>query len=202
MKKLFQNIIFGNSTFTNGFIAVLILSLIVLGCTCNGKKFDFGGTSDSNSGNNNSQEIAVKPTVKEVKKSDASKGELPEDDELEQIVKDTLLEFDKAVKKEDFTDFYKSTSKPFQDSISPRRMKNKFQKFIDGRADLSTIKGLEPDYSPTPKITKQGKFQVLEAKGEFPTKPSPSRFDLKYIPEGEDWKLISFAVYTTVYPKK
>ena len=204
MKRMLRNIFYGKSAFTSGLIALTILGLIALGCTCNGKKL-FDGQSDTNTAEKNTKDDKdpfSTPEKKEVKKSDASKGELPEDDELEEIIKTSLLDFDKAVKDEDFTEFYESTSKPFKDSISPRRLKSKFQKFIDGKADLTGIKSLTPDYSTRPKITKQGRFKVLEAKGEFPTKPNPSRFDLKYIPEGEDWKLISFAVYTTVYTKR
>ncbi len=206
MKKTLQNILFGKSTFTNGLIALAIMGSIVLGCTCNGEKFgDFGSKEDSNSSEDINKDANVQesttPEKKEITKSDASKGELPEDDELVAIIRETLLDFDKAVKSEDFTEFYNKSSEPFQESISPRRMKSKFQKFIDGKADISGIDDLEPDYETDPKISKQGKTSVLEVKGEFPTKPRPSKFELKYIPEGKDWKVISIQVFTTVYKK-
>ncbi len=200
---MLRQILCGKSSLSNGFLALAIIGLIVLGCTCNDKTFDFGKKDDSNSTNKTEETPTETPKEKkEIVKSDASKGNLPEDDELEAIVKETLLDFDKAVKKGDFTEFYENTSDPFQKSITPKGLKDKFKQFIDGNADVSKIEDLEPKYTTEPKVSKTRGVNVLEAKGEFPTSPRPTEFDLKYIPEGKEWKLISFAVYTTVYQKR
>ena len=43
MKKRFINMFYGKSSMGNGLIAMMIISLIVLGCTCNQKDgFNFG----------------------------------------------------------------------------------------------------------------------------------------------------------------
>ncbi len=197
---MLRNVLFGKSTLTNGFIAVALMSLIVLGCTCNKDMFKSKKTSNSNI------EIAPpKETPKknrDYEKSDASKGKVPSDEELQDIVGQDMLAFDKALKDRDFGDFYDRISKVWQKQTSANELKTSFQPFIDGKASLSGIEDLDASFSPEPKITKSKGVKVLEVEGSYPTKPSDSTFELKYIAEDKDWKLIGFFVKTTIYKKQ
>lgn len=206
MKKILQNAFYGKSSFTNGLIAIGIISLIVLGCTCNDKKFDFG-TSNSNSSENKTKEDGnpfETPDKKDndFEKADASKGEIPSEDELQVKVKEDILRFNKALQDENFDDFYDSISEFWKEQTSSRKLKNQFQSFIDGKANLSGIKSLDADFSPKPRIDDSKRVKILEVNGEYATTPNKSTFELKYIPEDKEWKLIGLYVQTTIYKKK
>ena len=207
MKNTLRDIFFGKGTFTSGLIALTILGLIVLGCTCNGKKF---GEIDTNSSENKTKDegnpFETPEKTKEVKfeKADASKSEVPSDAELNKMVKEDILAFDQALEDKEFSDFYKRISKFWQDQTSPRKLQKGFQSFIDGNADLSAVKDLEANFDSRPSVEqkRRGGLKIMEVKGTFDTKPNESTFEIKYIPEGKDWKMMGFFVRTTVYKNK
>lgn len=203
MKRTLLQVFHGQSSLTSGTLALLILGLIVLGCTCNQDltNSDDKGTANSNSAVAEREEPDTK-SEPEFEKADASEGEIPSEAELQKMVREDIMAFDKALKDEDFKGFYDRTSKLWQRQTTPEELKKKFQAFIDGNADLSGVEDLEADFSPDPKIDDSKRIKVLEVEGTYPTKPRTSTFELKYIPEEEDWKLISFFVQTTVYKKQ
>jgi len=193
MKKIFNEIIFGKSSLKGGLLALTIVGLIVLGCTCNTKEgFKFGGKKDTKTTDKNS----VDP--KTVKKSDASKGELPSDSESRAIAKATLLSFNNALQTNNFKNFYGEISNLFKKSTSPRRLRRQFKSFIDGRADLSSIRSMNATFTMGPRIDTTKRLPVLEMNGEYATTPIKSTFQLKYIPEGSEWKLFSIRVFTGI----
>jgi hypothetical protein len=200
MKKTIRGIFFGKSPLLSGLIAIAVIGAIVLGCTCNEKDgFKWRSENTSSDSNRAADDGDSKDTGKPAKKSDASKGEIPEGAELEGMVKDTLMDFDNALKTEDFSDFYDGISDTWQKQTSPRQLKKLFQSFIDGKADVSGIKDLTPEYSKTPAIRESSGLEMLEVDGEFPTNPNPTSFELKYIAEGKEWKLGGIFVRTTLY---
>ncbi len=200
MKRRLSGIFIGKGNFSNGLIAMIVLGLIVLGCTCNNGKFDFGKKKNTNS----SQPVEDDSPKKdgEYEKVDASKGEIPSDAELQDMVRADMLAFDKALKEKSFSDFYKRISKFWQSQTTPGKLKRGFKGLIDGKADLSGVENLDADFSPTPSIDNTKNVKVLEVEGSYPTKKRDSTFELKYIPEGDEWKLIGFFVKTTIYKKR
>lgn len=201
MKKRFIDMFYGKSSLGSGLIALMIISLIVLGCTCNQKDGFKLGKEDSNSSQGNRGQD--KPVdEKNYEKADASKAEIPTDEELQDMVREDLLAFDSALKNGSFQEFYNRISKFWQKQTTPGKLKDGFQKLIDGKADISGIKNLKASFSPAPKIDSSKRVKVLEVYGTFPTKPADSTFELKYIPEGKEWKLIGCFVRTTIYSKK
>ena len=92
MKKINDKISNGNKTLVNGVVALFIVALIALGCTC-GKDFDLskiGKESDNRTVSNTSNSDAKNEDTKTkvpAKKADASKGEMPADDELQYLAK-------------------------------------------------------------------------------------------------------------------
>lgn len=198
MKKAIWNIFFGRSPLLSGLIALAVMGSIVLGCTCNDKN----GFSWNSSGNDS--ETVTKDTdedvpEKPVTKADASKGEIPEEAELAKMVETTLMDFDAALKKEDFSDFYEGISETWKKQTTPRQLKKLFESFIEGKANVGSIQGLEPKFTKTPAIRESSGFEMLEVDGEYATSPNPTSFELKYIAEGEDWKLAGIFVRTTLY---
>jgi len=195
MKRTLKDLFFGKSPILSALIALLVVGSIVLGCTCNDKD-GFAWDLSNSSSDSSSDDTDGKTDEKPAKKADASKGEIPEEAEMEEIVKATLLDFDKALKNEDFSNFYDNISEPWQKETSPRQLKRLFQKFIDGGADLSSIRGMDADFTKRPAVREQLGYEMLEVEGRFDTSPRPTTFELKYIAEGEDWKLSAISVVT------
>jgi len=137
-----------------------------------------------------------KKTEAPAKKADASKGEIPADEELQYMAKTTLLDFNDAIQKGDFTDFHSHIAKNWQKQISAERFKQEFQAFIDKGVDISEISSEKAEFSPAPSIDKVGKTRMLVVNGSYDISPEPTRFELKYIPEGKEWKLFGIDVRT------
>jgi hypothetical protein len=103
------------------------------------------------------------------------------------LLLESVLAFNQALAAKDFTAVHASISKLWQEQITPAKMKETFQTFIDKGMDLSNVARVEPVYSEPAKIDENG---VLVVQGVYPTTPSKVGFRLKYLPEGKTWKLI------------
>ncbi len=201
MKKLINEIIFGKNSMVSGIIALSIISAIGMGCFCNKDKINEltnSGTKDSSPTPTASP--SPSPT-KSYTKSDPSKNQVPGDDEMQDIVKKTLLDFNDSLQKEDFSGFYSTISKYWQKQTSPEKLKSSFQGFIDGDADLNPIRPMTAKFTKGPELTKSLGMKTLEVNGEYPTSPITTTFELKYIVEGKEWKLVGINVVTKVTKK-
>src|SRR5437868_14036543 len=92
MKKLINEILYGKNSMVSGLIALAVISAIGLGCFCNKDKFE----GLSNTGSSSPTPNAASPSpaaTKSYTKADASKNEVPSSDEMQDIVKKTLLDF-------------------------------------------------------------------------------------------------------------
>jgi len=112
---------------------------------------------------------------------------VPPPNELRQLLVESLLAFNQAVAAKDFTAFHASISALWQQQITPAKMKETFQPYIDKRIDLSNVVRVDPVYSEPAKIDENG---VLIVQGVYPTSPSKVDFRLKYLREKTAWKLI------------
>ena len=139
-------------------------------------------------------ESPAKKTITE--KADAKKGEIPSDEELQEIVKESLLDFNDAVKEGDFTDFHGKISKTWQKQTTPEAFNTAFSEFITRKLDISDIGSMEADFSPAASIDKSQGVKVLLVNGKYDTSPNPTRFDMKYIADGSIWKLLAIRVDT------
>jgi hypothetical protein len=204
MKKLINEIIFGKNSMVSGIIALSIISAIGLGCFCNKDKFNLSNISSSSPSPSASPGVSSPSpsATREYKKADASKNEVPTSDEMQDIVKKTLLDFNEGLQKQDFTDFHGKISKFWQKQTSPEKLKNSFQGFIDGDADLSPIKPMTAEFTKGPETTRSLGMKTLEVDGKYPTSPITTTFELKYIAEGKDWKLAGIQVVTKITKKQ
>lgn len=116
---------------------------------------------------------------------------MPTKKELKKLVLDSLLLFNDAIQTESFEDFYNHTGKVWQKEVTPEKLLEAFQSFVDQKADISPIAELEPAFEGTPAINEDG---FLAIKGSYPTKPSKVSFDLKYVDEDGSWKLVAIHV--------
>ena len=203
MRKTLNEFINERKALLDGSIALAIVLFIALGCTC-GKNFDLGNLGKENSDNRTVANIETTPdrkpddttTEPPLTRADASKGEMPEEDELQYMTKTTLLDFNDAIQKADFSDFHDHISETWQKQLSAERFKQEFQSFIDKGVDISAISSEKADFSPAPDIEGAGRMKMLVLKGSYDISPAPTTFELKYIPEGKEWKLFGIDVRT------
>lgn len=202
MKKFTLELFFGKDNRISGLSALIIVGLIALGCTCN-KDFNLqSNTGASNSSNpysntsgNSSTRTSSTPDS-DVEEADASTGKVPSDAQLQQLVRETILDFNDAIQSEDFNEFHSKVSKPFQKEASPERFKEVFKDFMNNNIDFREISDLQAEFTTPPSVGREIGYKTLSINGSYPTTPRRTKFDLKYIPEGKEWKLISIRVST------
>lgn len=153
-------------------------------------------TANSNSNVESSNTDSAEKPDENVENPFASDGELPSEAQMQAITMETLLDFNDAVLKGDFTDFHGKISSVWKKTATPEVFNQGFSEFIEKKIDISSIKGKTAMYDPQPTVTKKSGYKVLSAKGNYDTSPLPTRFETEYIPEDGDWKLISIRVDT------
>jgi hypothetical protein len=195
MKNLIGKIFSGKNNYAFLPVVLCVLIFVILGCS-NFKKDKNTSTTSSPSTSPTTKVDAATPK-QSFTKADASKGEMPSDPELQQMVKATLTDFNKAVSDDDFTDFFDTISKPWKKQTSPAELKKSFQGFIDKKIDISDIRSLDAKFSPEPVIEKELGYKTLKLVGRYPTSPNSTKFLVSYIPDGKDWKLSRIEVDTT-----
>ena len=123
----------------------------------------------------------------------------PADAELKKLVRQTLLDFNDAVQLKDFAAFHARASAPLRQQITPEKLREAFQSFIDRKVNIAAVKDLEPKLAGPPKVDGEG---VLTVKGEYPTRPTRTAFQLKYFQEKGEWRVLGVSVDTTESEQK
>lgn len=120
---------------------------------------------------------------------------MPDDDDLQRIVRKTLLDFDKAVKLKDFTDFHAAIAESWKKEITAKDLQQTFHEFIDKEISLSGVSDLRAIFAEPPKIDDDG---VLKMQGHYATRPLQVNFELRYMHEAPGWRLIGINLSTGV----
>ena len=123
--------------------------------------------------------------------NDSYRRSLPSDKEVRQTVLAAVLDFNAAIQKGDFSDFYKNTSLAWQAQLTERKLKNAFQPFIDAGVKLDGAKGVEAVFDVAPEINGEG---LLVVSGYYPTTPHRIVFSMKFIYELPNWKLFGLNI--------
>ncbi|MBP9109349.1 MAG: hypothetical protein KBF83_07315 [Pyrinomonadaceae bacterium] len=132
-------------------------------------------------------------------KSSNEKADIPSEEKLQTLVKTTFLDFGDAVQSGDFTDFHKKAAPVWRDDTSPEEMLDAFKVFVDRKEDYNfkrAITPLDATFSPEPTIEKVKGLDALVVKGYYPTKPLRANFELKYVMDDGNWKLIGINIKT------
>lgn len=185
MKTLISRILFGKDRIS-GLIALAIVGSIALGCNC-GKGLDFsniGANSNRASSNANSD--------------DSDTGDMPGDELLNALVKETTADFAYAISTEDFSKMYAKSSTDFQKSYTADQMKEVFKSTIANKRKLlpllSKVVSMDPVYSPEPYIRTEQGLPILVVKGSYNTKPVPLKFSYEYVKRNGQFKLLKLVI--------
>lgn len=121
----------------------------------------------------------------------------PPQPELERLVLETLESFNNALQLKSFQAFHHNASKPLREQLSAGQLQQKFQQFIDRKIDISYIGDSKVIIETPPVIDEDG---VLSVVGRYPTKPTQVEFDLDYLYEEGQWRVIG--IHVTAEPAK
>lgn len=124
---------------------------------------------------------------------------IPEESQLKTLVSDTMWNFAQAINAKDFSAFYQTIAKRWQEQITQEQLAPAFQTFSDQNFDLTGLPQLEPVFSEPPAINSAG---LLVLQGSYPSQIFATDFTLKYLYEETSWKLfgISLNIQPTALP--
>ena len=123
--------------------------------------------------------------------ADSGAAAVPADADLIGMTNNSVLMLGRAINASDFSSFYSSTSKTWQNQTTADAIKQVFQSFVDQKIDLTVIQGKNPEFSEKASIDGSGR---LILKGFYMAQPAKVNFTLKYIQEDKQWKLIGINV--------
>jgi len=172
-------------------MALSIVLLIALGCTCN-KGFDLNNTSSSSNSNSSSSNSVFGS-------DDDSSGDVPGDTLSKALAKSTTAEFAGAINTEDFSEIYNDASDDFKKTYTEQQMKDYFKDFIDKKKQIVPILtkaiATEPEFTSKPSLRTEAGNDILVLNGKYDTKPVPVTFDYEYIKHGGEWKMLVLKIY-------
>ena len=83
-------------------------------------------------------------------------GKVPTNKELKTLALDSLLLFNVAIQTKNFDNFYGKIAKLWQKEITPEKLLNIFQPFIDKTINIALIVKEEPVFEGTPAVNNEG----------------------------------------------
>jgi hypothetical protein len=123
--------------------------------------------------------------------NDTATQPTPDDQAIKGLVQDTMTDFAGSVARQDFSAFYKSTSKAWQRQISQEQLTRAFSGFIDRQVSLNGVADKEPIFDTPPIVSTDG---LLMVSGHYATEPYEVIFVFKYLFEDPTWKLFGLDV--------
>ena len=137
------------------------------------------------------QETQFSPVGKGASFNSAESHEMPTPAVLQKLVENSLTIFNDAIQKQDFEEFYNNVSDAWQKQLTPKRLQNAFQGFIDNKVNLGSFQTLTPIYDTPPQVNSEG---LLLVEGHYPTNPYQIHFVLRFSYQFPHWKLFGLDV--------
>ena len=178
MKAHLSSLIFGTDNLLSVLIALIFVLSVALGCGNLGK--------NSNRSSNSSNTVAE------------DTGDMPGDELLNALVKETTADFAYAISTEDFSKMHEKASKDFQSQYSTEQMKDVFKTEIKNKKQLlpllAKLVSMKPAYSPAPYIRTEGNIPILVVNGSYATEPKPLNFEYEYVKRDGRFKLLKLVL--------
>lgn len=124
-------------------------------------------------------------------KTALSAGPMPSDEQFQQLVQATVADLIHAVKQRDFSEFYAKVSGLTQAKYSQAKLTENLSRIAAIKVDLSALATLQPVFDKAAEIAKTG---ILTMELHYATSPMPMYFNLRYVYEEQQWKLLDIGV--------
>jgi len=111
----------------------------------------------------------------------------PDKDQARRLVKETTRHFSQAIASQDFSSFYSTVSRLWQNHTTPEALHDTFKVFIEGDHDFLILNELEPDIRNIYPDPKDG---VVVISGFYDEEHRRVVFDLEYFFEDREWKVL------------
>lgn len=112
---------------------------------------------------------------------------VPGREEILALVNGTMGNFAQAVSKKDFTDFYGTISTVWKRQTTPEKITAAFKGFMPFGKELQKSVDSGPTLNAKPLINEK---QVLVVQGFYPIEATKMLFNLQYVYEAPEWKLL------------
>ena len=119
--------------------------------------------------------------------------QVPKEATLKEIARDTMLNFEQAVRDRDLRRFY-DTMWTARTAISYWKFEAAFQDFLDDNVDLSGVQGVEPEFVDPPKLDRTSEGILLVVNGRFDAGGGQVPFTFRYKYEHPIWRLFNINV--------
>lgn len=138
-------------------------------------------------------------TPAETKKAETPSQEpaLPPEDELKAMTNASIQLLARAINAKDFTEFHQATAKIWQNQTTPEALMESFKTYAEQNVDLTFVAGQSPVFQEKPSIDENGVFLL---KGAYPTQPIHLSFNVKYLRQDSEWKLVGIHITTEEAP--
>lgn len=116
---------------------------------------------------------------------------------LENLVRNTILEFNEAAASGDLTEFYEETSTALKIHVAQVQIELAYERFVNEPIDLSMVSFMDPVFDGLPMIDRDRRAgDVFVISGYFPMEPAPLPFVLRYHSSSVDkrWRLYKFLI--------
>lgn len=196
MKQVINKLLFGRDPHLSGAMALTIVLLVALGCTCN-KGFDLGNSSSSSNSNSGSSSNSI--FGDSTTSGDDDSSGVPGDTLVKALVKSTTAEFTSAIENEDFSTIYNDASDDFKHTYTEDQMKDYFKDFITKKKQVVPIlvkaMSMDPDFTGKPTLRSEAGTDILVVNGKYATKPVPVTIDYEYVKRAGEWKLLVLKIF-------
>ncbi len=118
-------------------------------------------------------------------------AQMPSQNVLISLTKESTQVFAQAVNAKDMSNFYSYISGFWQKDTSSEALDNAFDAFYRAGIDFTVLKSITPILNEKTKLLTDGRLLV---EGHYPTSPSVVYFNYSYINENNNWKLIGYNI--------
>ncbi|MCX7736306.1 MAG: DUF4864 domain-containing protein [Candidatus Kapabacteria bacterium] len=116
---------------------------------------------------------------------------MPTNDELFTMASQSIYELGKAINTKNFSDFYSKISLLWQSQTTKEKLYSVFKTFADNKIDLTVVKDLKPTFIEKPRFVDEKSILI---RGFYNVNEKRYFFDLLYIYENKNWKLLGAGI--------
>jgi hypothetical protein len=120
-------------------------------------------------------------------------ADIPDDDDQDILIRNTLMTFNDANRSGNYSVFMAKASKEFQAQYTAEKMAAAFESFSKGKLDMSDV--VTADYDTYEKARLDGNALVLV--GVFKTDDLEVKYNLRFLQNDDAWKVSSINVDAT-----